>query len=115
MAIIWTIVGIIIPFFLGLALSFLGYNPPEFRTARTLVWAASGILTAWTLAWVSMTSATRETQVYTVIGVGILNVVSISASMLFIGSRNVFTEVWRSVTTQRRCQSSRHRLYLPPA
>jgi hypothetical protein len=40
MAIIWTIVGIIIPFFLGLALSFLGYNPPEFRTGRDLPDAA---------------------------------------------------------------------------
>jgi hypothetical protein len=87
MAIIWTIVGIIIPFFLGLALSFLGYNPPEFRTARTLIWATSGVLTAWTIVWVLMTLATRETQIYTVIGVGVLNVVGVSASMLFIGSR----------------------------
>jgi hypothetical protein len=87
MVTIWAIVGIVAPAVLGLGLSFLGFTPPDFRNARRLTWISFAILTGWTITWLFLTYADIRIQIYTVIGIGVANVIGLTCAMIFIGHR----------------------------
>jgi hypothetical protein len=93
MAIIWGIVGVVVPFIIGIGLGFLGLTPPAFRTSRWLIWIAFAVLTGWTLWWYLFTAADLRTKIYTLIGIGVANVAGLPCTMIFIGHREKLTTI----------------------
>jgi hypothetical protein len=87
MVTIWVIVGIVSPLVLAIGLSFLGLNPPEFRYTRWFTWIAFSIPTGWALVWLLLAHADTRIKVYTLIGVGVENIIGLPWTMIFIGRR----------------------------
>ena len=51
MAILWTVVGILVPVLVGAALSLMGLSPPEFLYARVCFVAAAVVLGSVDILW----------------------------------------------------------------
>ena len=74
---------------MGIGLALLGYTPPDFRNGRRLTWTAFLILSGWTLIWVILTQADTRTKVYTLLGIGVINVFGLPIAMTYIGNREL--------------------------
>lgn len=51
MEIAWTIIGIVVPVLIGVGLSMIGLNPPEFKIARGCFWVSAIMLGGMNTVW----------------------------------------------------------------
>lgn len=87
MAIVWTIVGILVPGIVSVALGMLSQNPPDFRTSRLLCWTSFGTLILWSLVWLFLTPSSMSVRIYVILGVGAANLLGFPACLAYIAKR----------------------------